>query len=79
MSKLPSLTGKRVVQALQKAGFQVIRQKSSHAFLRHPDGRSTLVPLHAGETIGPGLLRKILRDVEMTRDEFFTLLEKRGG
>jgi len=79
MSKLPSLTGKQVVKALQKAGFTVIRQKGSHAFLQHPDGRSTVVPLHAGEAIGPGLLRKILRDVEMTREEFFNLLEKREG
>jgi len=76
---LPSLTGKQVVTALQKAGFEVIRQKGSHAFLQHPDGRSTVVPLHAGETIGPGLLRKIIRDVEMTREEFRSLLRKRRG
>ena len=56
MSKLPSLTGKQVVKALRKAGFTIARQKGSHAFLRHPDGQSTVVPLHAGETIGPGLL-----------------------
>ncbi len=74
MSRLPSLTGKQVVRALQKVGFEVIRQKGSHVFLRHPDGRSTTVPLHAGETIGPGLLRKIIRDAEMTREEFLNLL-----
>jgi len=79
MNKLPSLTGKQVVRALQKAGFEVIRQKGSHAFLRHSDGRSTLVPLHAGETIGPGLLRKIIRDAEMTREEFRSLLGRRKG
>jgi len=62
MSKLPSLTGRQVVKALQKAGFTVIRQKGSHAFLRHPDGRSTVVPLHAGETVGPGLLLLALDD-----------------
>ena len=79
MSKLPSLTGRQVVKALQKAGFTVIRQKGSHAFLRHPDGRSTVVPLHAGETIGPGLLRKIIHDVEMSREEFRNLLRRRKG
>jgi predicted RNA binding protein YcfA (HicA-like mRNA interferase family) len=79
MSKLPSLTGRQVVKALQKAGFTVIRQKGSHAFLRHPDGRSTVVPLHAGETVGPGLLRKIIHDVEMTREEFRNLLRRRKG
>ena len=79
MSKLPSLTGKQVVKALQKAGFTAIRQKGSHAFLRHPDGRSTVVTLHAGEAIGPGLLRKIIRDAEMTRQEFLSLLGRGKG
>jgi predicted RNA binding protein YcfA (HicA-like mRNA interferase family) len=79
MSRLPSLTGKQIVKALRKAGFTVIRQKGSHAFLRHPDGRSTVVPLHAGETIGPGLLRQIIRDAEMTREEFRGLLGRRKG
>ena len=77
MSRLPSLTGKQVVKLLQRADFVVVRQKGSHAFLRHPDGRSTLIPLHAGETIGPGLLRKIIRDVEMSREEFLALSRKR--
>jgi len=77
MSKLPSLTGRQVVKVLQRAGFTVVRQKGSHAFLRHADGRSTVVPLHAGETIGPGLLRKVLRDVKMSRDEFMELLRER--
>ena len=79
MSKLPSLTGRQVVKALQKVGFTVIRQKGSHAFLRHPDRRSTVVPLHAGETVGPGLLRKIIHDVEMTREEFRSLVGRRKG
>lgn len=35
-------------------------------FLRHPDGRATVVPVHSGETIGPGLLRAILRDIDMS-------------
>ena len=74
MSKLPHLTGKTVITALSKAGFAVIRIRGSHHFLRHQDGRSTVVPVHSGEEIGPGLLGKILRDCEMTRDEFISLL-----
>lgn len=74
MSKLPALTGKEIVKALERAGFSVIRTRSSHNFLRHPDGRTTIVSVHAGETIGPGLMSKILRDFEMTRDEFSTFL-----
>jgi len=51
-----------------------VRIKGSHHFLRHQDGRATVVPVHAGETTGPGLLGKILRDCELTRDEFASLL-----
>jgi predicted RNA binding protein YcfA (HicA-like mRNA interferase family) len=74
MTKLLALTGKEVVVALEKAGFSVIRTRSNHHFLRHPDGRTTLVPVHAGETIGPGLMSKILRDCELTREAFATFL-----
>jgi predicted RNA binding protein YcfA (HicA-like mRNA interferase family) len=70
MSRLPRLRGRDLLTALQRAGFVVVRIKGSHHFLRHGDGRATVVPLHAGETIGPGLFGKILRDVEMTREEF---------
>jgi predicted RNA binding protein YcfA (HicA-like mRNA interferase family) len=59
---------------LERAGFSVIRTRSSHHFLRHPDGRTTVVPVHAGETIGPGLMSKILRDCGLTREEFAALL-----
>ena len=74
MSKLPALTGKEVVSALDSAGFSVIRTRSSHRFMRHPDGRTTVVPVHAGETIGPGLMSKILRDCDLTREEFVSFL-----
>jgi predicted RNA binding protein YcfA (HicA-like mRNA interferase family) len=74
MTKLPSIKGQELVAALSRAGFEVIRVKGSHYFLRHPDGRCTVVPVHRGETIGPGLLSKILRDCEMTKEELFALL-----
>jgi predicted RNA binding protein YcfA (HicA-like mRNA interferase family) len=59
---------------LGKSGFEVVRIKGSHHFLQHPDGRVTVVPVHAGETVGPGLMSKILRDTELSRDEFIKLL-----
>jgi predicted RNA binding protein YcfA (HicA-like mRNA interferase family) len=58
---------------LRKAGFDVIRVKGSHHFLAHPDGRHTVIPVHRGEIIGTGLMSQILRDIEMTRDEFMDL------
>lgn len=74
MTSLPSLTGKELLSILKKAGFNVLRVKGSHHFIRHQDGRSTVVPIHAGETIGPGLFAKILRDCDLSREEFQKLL-----
>jgi predicted RNA binding protein YcfA (HicA-like mRNA interferase family) len=74
MTRLPALTGRRVIGALRKAGFEVSRVKGSHHFLRHPDGRTTVIPVHGSETLGPGLLAKILRDCELERDAFHALL-----
>ena len=70
MPRLPRLRGREVLGALRRAGFVVLRVKGSHHFMRHPDGRCTVVPLHAGEIIGPGLMGKILKDVELEPEEF---------
>ena len=74
MTRLPRTTGREIIAALRKAGFQVVRIKGSHHFLRHSDGRGTVVPVHSGETIGPGLMSKILRDCDVSRDELHKLL-----
>ena len=69
MTRHPRIKGKDLVRALERAGFSINRTRGSHVFLKHPDGRETAVPLHARETLGPGLLRAILRDVEMTSEQ----------
>jgi predicted RNA binding protein YcfA (HicA-like mRNA interferase family) len=66
MTSVSSLTGKEIVSAL----FEILRIKGSHYFLHHSDGRSTLVPVHSGETIGPGLFAKIIRDCDLNREQF---------
>jgi len=74
MSPRLQVTGAQLVSALGKVGFEVARTRGSHHFVKHPDGRATSIPVHSGETIGPGLLSRILRDVEMTKDELLQLL-----
>jgi len=74
MTRLPSITGEQVIKALSKAGFQVLRQRGSHIYLKHPDGRATVVPVHKGESVGRGLVRKIMQDAELSREEFLKLL-----
>jgi predicted RNA binding protein YcfA (HicA-like mRNA interferase family) len=73
MSRAQRLTGKQLIAALSRAGFQVTRIRGSHHFVRHQDGRGTVVPVHAGETIGPGLLSKVLRDCDLTIEQLQNL------
>ena len=67
---LPRITGRELVRALGKMGWVVVVQKGSHAHLKHPtrNGRVT-APLHAGETLGPGLLRSIMSQADVTADD----------
>jgi predicted RNA binding protein YcfA (HicA-like mRNA interferase family) len=74
MTSYPAVRGKELLAALGRAGLKVSRVKGSDHFLRHADGRETVVPVHAGETIGPGLLAKILRDLKLDRDPLQALL-----
>jgi len=74
MPRHPRLRGREIIGALKRGGFLVRRIKGSHHFLQHIDGRATVVPVHAGEIIGPGLFNQILRDVDLTSEEFRKLL-----
>lgn len=71
MPKLPKIKGKELIKILAVHGLQVIRTKGSHHFMRHDDGRCTVVPVHAGETLGPGLLLQILKDTELDKSDLF--------
>lgn len=69
-SDLPTLKPRQLIRALERMGFRLLRKsKGSHWQFEHPDGRRTTVPVHKGHDIGPGLLRKILRDIEVDADE----------
>ena len=70
MPKLSPIRSRELIAILEKLGFQNIHQKGSHLRMKHKDGRRTTIPVHAGEKIGVGLLRKILRDVNVSRSEF---------
>ena len=74
MAKLPSPTGEELIAALQKIGFSVVRQKGSHVRMKHEDNRVVSIPVHAHKTIGKGLLLKILRDADLTKEDLINLL-----
>ena len=74
---LPSLTAKDLIKVIRKCGFYFVRQKGSHQIWKHVDSRWTTIPVHPGENIGRGLLRKILRDLGINRKDFIKLLRKK--
>ncbi len=69
MSSVPVLKPREVASLLVRLGFEEVRQRGSHRQYRHPDGRGTTVPFHAGRDISPTLLRKIARDIGLTVEE----------
>ncbi|MBI2184514.1 MAG: type II toxin-antitoxin system HicA family toxin [Thaumarchaeota archaeon] len=73
--KLPVLSGKDVIKALLKAGFKPVRQRGSHVFLKHEDGRRTVVPLH-GE-VNRSTLMDIFDQTRLTKEEFLSLIKKK--
>jgi predicted RNA binding protein YcfA (HicA-like mRNA interferase family) len=67
---LPILKPRELIRAPERMGFQLLRKsKGSHRQYEHSDGRRTTVPVHKGRDIGPGLLRKILRDIEVEPED----------
>ena len=69
MPPLPSVSGVRIVRALERHGFKVARVTGSHRIMRHPDGRGTTVSVHANRDVAKGTLRGILSDVGMTIEQ----------
>jgi len=72
MLRLPLLSGRKIVAVLAKLGYQEIRQRASHIRLSCPGKKSITVPDY--KIISRGLLRKILRDAEISQKEFLNLL-----
>jgi predicted RNA binding protein YcfA (HicA-like mRNA interferase family) len=76
MTRLPIVDFKTMEKVLLYLGFQVVRQKGSHVFHRHPDGRTTTVPNHPGRDLARPLVREILREIELSPEELTEILAK---
>lgn len=76
MTRLPIVDFKTMEKVLRRLGFQPIRQKGSHVFYRHPDGRATTLPHHPGRDLARPLVREILREIELTPEQFQEALKK---
>ena len=74
MTRLPTLTARKIIKALDQAGFEVERQTGSHLILRNPVSlRTTCVPLH-GKDVKRSLMKEILRQAGITEDDFRKLI-----
>jgi predicted RNA binding protein YcfA (HicA-like mRNA interferase family) len=70
MSRLPLVTSKQLEKFLLNRGFIIKRQKGSHIFYKHPDGRYTTIPHHGNQVLGRSLIRQILREIQISIDEY---------
>ncbi|MEK7449832.1 MAG: type II toxin-antitoxin system HicA family toxin [Planctomycetota bacterium] len=76
MTRLPMMNFRQMEKVLRFLGFIAVRQKGSHIFYRHNDGRTTTLPKHPGRDLARPLIREILREIEITPEEFKNILEK---
>jgi predicted RNA binding protein YcfA (HicA-like mRNA interferase family) len=75
VTHLPVVNFRMMEKILIQLGFVAVRQKGSHVFYRHPDGRTTTLPKHPGRDLARPLIREILREIELTPEEFVDLLK----
>ena len=69
MARLPK--AKEVVRVINKLGFALVRQRGGHAIYRHSNGTRITVPIHGSKEISPAVFRQILRDLDITAQEFW--------
>jgi predicted RNA binding protein YcfA (HicA-like mRNA interferase family) len=74
-NKLPIVKVKILEKLLLTLGFEVKRQRGNHVFYRHHDGRYTTLPHHGNQDLGRPLLRQILREINISPDDFIELLK----
>jgi len=74
LTKLPVVKSKDLEKVLFKLGFNKVRQKGSHAFYRHKDGRYTTIPHHPSRDLSPILVLKIIKEINLSRKEFERLI-----
>jgi predicted RNA binding protein YcfA (HicA-like mRNA interferase family) len=77
VTKLPLVDGKRLEKLLINLGFVKTRQKGSHIIYWHPDGRLTTIPHHGNRIISRPLLREILKEINISIEEYLEYMNKK--
>jgi len=76
VSRLRIVDSRTLEKVLFSLGFESVRQKGSHIFYRHSDGRTTTIPHHGGRVLVRPLIREILREIDITIDEYNKILDE---
>jgi len=77
MPKLVPISAKKMIKIILGLDFQLLRVKGSHHFYHNPETeKSTVVPLHNNEVLGVGILKEILKDINLPIDEYDKLRKK---
>ena len=74
--KLLPISGRKMCKILEKLQFEKIHQVGSHVRYVHPDGRRTVVPVHGNEQLSIGLIKDIMKQAQLSRDEYEKLRQK---
>ncbi|MBI4188288.1 MAG: type II toxin-antitoxin system HicA family toxin [Chloroflexi bacterium] len=77
MTKLPPLKARQVIRGLERLGFELVRQKGSHAMFHHEDCRRAPLPIHPTADISPYFLSDVLKQLEITEDQFLRAIRRR--
>lgn len=70
------MPSQEIIKLLERNGFRIVRQKGSHVIMMDGKGRRIVVPVHPGKDVKPGLIRAIIKEAGLRREDFFRLLEK---
>ncbi|CAD6491712.1 MAG: HicA toxin of bacterial toxin-antitoxin_ [Candidatus Argoarchaeum ethanivorans] len=71
--KLPLVSGEKMCRIVFQLGFTMVHRKGSHTVWVHENGRTTTIPLHSGKELPRGLVKKILKDAELSIDEYLKM------
>lgn len=73
--KLPRINAADAIRVLEKNGFLIARQSGSHKIYKNAEGKRITVPFHSGKELHPKILKSILRDADLTVEEFLELMK----
>jgi len=77
LPKIRPLSAQKLIKILQKAGFRIIRQKGSHVIMINDRNVRIVIPVHPGKDVKPGLIRAIIKEAGLSRQDFFRLIKEK--